>query len=78
MGRPLPQVEVQIADPVTGETMPVGAVGEICARGYQVMTGYFDMPEETAAAIDGDGWLQPATWPPWTARLPPIGAGSRT
>ncbi len=58
IGRPLPQVEVKIADPATGETMPVGQVGEICARGYQTMLGYFGMPEETAAALDGDGWLR--------------------
>ena len=44
IGRPLPQVEVKIADPVTGEVMPVGQVGEICARGYQTMLGYFGMP----------------------------------
>jgi fatty-acyl-CoA synthase len=58
IGRPLPQVEVKIADPVTGEVMPVGQVGEICARGYQTMLGYFGLPEETAAALDGDGWLR--------------------
>jgi fatty-acyl-CoA synthase len=58
IGRPLPQVEVKIADPVSGEVMPVGQVGEICARGYQTMLGYFGMPAETAAALDGDGWLR--------------------
>jgi fatty-acyl-CoA synthase len=58
IGRPLPQVEVKISDPATGEVMPVGQVGEICARGYQTMLGYFGMPEETAAALDGDGWLR--------------------
>jgi fatty-acyl-CoA synthase len=58
IGRPLPQVEVKITDPVTGEIMPVGQVGEICARGYQTMLGYFGMPAETAAALDGDGWLR--------------------
>jgi fatty-acyl-CoA synthase len=58
IGRPLPQVEVKIADPVTGEVVPVGQVGEICARGYQTMLGYFGMPEESAAALDGDGWLR--------------------
>jgi fatty-acyl-CoA synthase len=58
IGRPLPQVEVKITDPVTGEIMPVGQVGEICARGYQTMLGYFGMPAETTAALDGDGWLR--------------------
>jgi fatty-acyl-CoA synthase len=57
IGRPIPQTEVRIADPATGETVPCGVVGELCARGFQVMLGYFDMPEATAAAIDRDGWL---------------------
>lgn len=56
-GRPLPQVEVVIRDPVTGRTVPVGQPGEICARGYQAMLGYFDMPERTAETVDPDGWL---------------------
>ncbi|HEX7657870.1 MAG TPA: AMP-binding protein [Pseudonocardiaceae bacterium] len=58
VGRPIPGVEVRIADPQDqAATVPLGAVGEICTRGYHVMTGYFDMPEATAAAIDPDGWL---------------------
>jgi acyl-CoA synthetase (AMP-forming)/AMP-acid ligase II len=57
IGRPLPQVEVKIIDPGTGEILPVGAQGELCARGYLVMHEYYDMPEATAAAIDPDGWL---------------------
>jgi len=56
-GRPLPQVEVAVRDPVTRETVPVGQPGEICARGYQAMLGYFEMPERTAETIDPDGWL---------------------
>ncbi len=56
LGTPIPQVEVKIVDPVTGVTLPVGATGEVCARGFLVMHGYNDMPEETAAAIDGEGW----------------------
>jgi len=54
IGRPLPQVEVKIIDTVTGATLPVGEQGELCARGYQVMLGYYDMPEKTAAAIDAE------------------------
>jgi fatty-acyl-CoA synthase len=56
LGRPVPQTEVKITDPVTGEVVPCGTVGELCVRGYSVMTGYFEMPEQTAAAIDNDGW----------------------
>jgi len=57
VGQPLPQTEVRIADTASGDTVPVGTIGEICTRGYLVMHGYFDMPEATAAAIDGEGWL---------------------
>jgi acyl-CoA synthetase (AMP-forming)/AMP-acid ligase II len=57
VGRPLPQTEVRIVDPATGETIPCGVVGELCTRGYLVMLGYYEMPDATAAAIDADGWL---------------------
>jgi acyl-CoA synthetase (AMP-forming)/AMP-acid ligase II len=57
IGRALPQVEVKIIDTVTGATLPVGEQGELCARGYLLMIGYYDMPEKTAAAIDAEGWL---------------------
>ncbi len=57
VGRPLPGVEVAIIDPETGEHMGPGQHGEICCRGYNVMKGYYNMPEETAKAIDKDGWL---------------------
>jgi fatty-acyl-CoA synthase len=57
LGRPHPRVEVQIADPTTGDTVPVGTIGEICTRGYHVMKGYFDNPEATSQAIDTTGWL---------------------
>ena len=56
LGQPLPQTEVKIADVVTGAPLPVGQVGELCARGYLVMRGYHDAPEATDAAIDADGW----------------------
>jgi fatty-acyl-CoA synthase len=58
LGRPLPHTEARIVDLRTGQTAACGAVGEICARGYQVMRGYLDAPEATAAAIDADGWLR--------------------
>lgn len=57
LGRALPQVEARIIDPGTGFTAPTGIVGEICVRGYTVMSGYLDMPEATGEAIDSDGWL---------------------
>jgi acyl-CoA synthetase (AMP-forming)/AMP-acid ligase II len=57
LGRPLAQTDVKIADVATGATVAPDVVGEICTRGYHVMTGYFDSPEATAAAIDADGWL---------------------
>ena len=57
IGLPLPNIETKIIDPNTGETVPIGTVGEFCTRGYHVMLGYFEMPDATAAAIDADGWL---------------------
>ena len=57
LGGPMPNVEVKIVDPDSGETLAVGSMGEYCTRGYHVMLGYFEMPEATAAAIDADGWL---------------------
>jgi fatty-acyl-CoA synthase len=78
VGRPLPQTEVRIAEPATGETVPCGVVGELCTRGYHVMHGYYEMPDATAAAIDGDG-SAPATSPRWTtAATAASKAGSRT
>jgi fatty-acyl-CoA synthase len=58
VGPPLPGTDIRISDPTTGQPLPPGVVGEICARGPGLMTGYFDDPEGTARAIDGDGWLQ--------------------
>ena len=57
IGRPMPQTEVRIVDPVTGETVPCGVVGELCTRGYHVMHGYYELADATAEAIDADGWL---------------------
>jgi fatty-acyl-CoA synthase len=56
VGRPVPQTEVKIAEPATGVPAPCGETGEVCVRGYGVMTGYFRMPAETARAIDAEGW----------------------
>jgi fatty-acyl-CoA synthase len=56
VGRALPNVEVKIIDPRSGQEVPAGAVGEICARGLN-MKGYYKMPAATANAIDPEGWL---------------------
>jgi fatty-acyl-CoA synthase len=57
IGQPVPHVDVSIRDPATNTVVPIGEQGEICARGYLIMTGYNDNPEATAKAIDADGWL---------------------
>jgi len=57
VGRALPNVEVKIVNPETGEEVPPGVQGELCTRGYHVMKGYYNMPEATEQAIDKDGWL---------------------
>lgn len=56
-GYPAPGYEVRIVDPGTGREQPAGVPGEIFARGYSLMRGYYNRPEATAAAIDADGWL---------------------
>ena len=57
VGKPLPNCEVKIVDPETGETLGTNQTGEICCKGYNVMKGYYKMPEKTKEVIDGDGWL---------------------
>lgn len=57
VGRALPNVEVKIVEPGTNEEVPRGEQGEICARGYVVMKGYYNNPEATQEAIDTDNWL---------------------
>ena len=57
VGRAHPHVEIRVADPTTGETLPRGETGEFCTRGYSVMTGYWNDAERTAEAIDADGWM---------------------
>jgi fatty-acyl-CoA synthase len=57
VGRVHPHVEIRVADPGTGETLPRGETGEFCTRGYSVMSGYWNDAGRTAEAIDADGWM---------------------
>jgi long-chain acyl-CoA synthetase len=57
-GRPLPWVELRIADPEAGSELGPGQVGEVWLRAPNVTPGYFGRPEETAAALTPDGWLR--------------------
>ena len=58
VGPPLPHTEVRIVDPLTLETVPLGTSGELWARGYFSMLGYFDKPDETAETLLADGWVR--------------------
>ncbi len=55
-GRAMPDVEVLVVDDL-GAEVPRGEPGEVVVRGYNVMQGYFEDPDQTAEAIDDDGWL---------------------
>jgi acyl-CoA synthetase (AMP-forming)/AMP-acid ligase II len=55
-GRAIPDTELRVVDD-DGRPVPTGQPGEVVVRGYHVMRGYFEEPEETAATIDADGWL---------------------
>jgi fatty-acyl-CoA synthase len=57
VGVALPEVEVKIVDPATGNECPPRTPGELCCRGYNVMKGYYNNPKATAEAIDAEGWL---------------------
>lgn len=54
---PQPGVEIRIRDLETGAILGPGQSGEIQIRGWSVMRGYYDKPEETARTIDPEGWL---------------------
>ena len=57
VGRAMPEIEVRIVDPETGDEVPRGVQGEVCCRGYNVMKGYYKNPEATTKTIDENGWL---------------------
>jgi fatty-acyl-CoA synthase len=57
VGPALPGIEVVVMDPETGVECQPEVQGELCCRGYNVMKGYYKMPEATAECIDSDGWL---------------------
>lgn len=56
-GQPIPETELKIVDPATGQPLDSGHQGLVLARGPQVMQGYYHNPEATAKAIDPQGWL---------------------
>ncbi len=57
VGRVMPEMEVKIIDPATGEECLPGKSGELCCRGYNVMKGYYNNKQATSEAIDEEGWL---------------------
>jgi fatty-acyl-CoA synthase len=57
VGQAMPGVEIAVIDPDSGNICGVEEHGELCCRGYNVMKGYYKMPDETGKAIDKDGWL---------------------
>ena len=57
IGLPLPSIELTIKDD-DGRSMPQGEAGEICIKGPNVMPGYYQQPEENAAAFTADGFLR--------------------
>jgi fatty-acyl-CoA synthase len=57
VGRRHDEIEVRVVDPETGEDCPPNVPGELLCRGYNIMKGYYKMPEATEKAVDADGWL---------------------
>lgn len=57
IGLPLLNTDIKLLDPTTGKEVPVGEPGEICAKGPQIMIGYYNKPEETSEAIDSEGYM---------------------
>lgn len=57
VGTMIPNTEARLVDPITGDDVPAGGAGELWIRGPQVMKGYLNNPEATAATVDEHGWL---------------------
>jgi acyl-CoA synthetase (AMP-forming)/AMP-acid ligase II len=57
VGRAMPEVELRIVDP-GGRDLPPGEAGEVLVRGYNVMQGFYESPQETAKVLDAAGWLR--------------------
>jgi fatty-acyl-CoA synthase len=57
VGKAMPRLEIKIADS-NGRILPIGEEGEICARGFNVMKGYYDDEKKTSEAITPTGWLR--------------------
>ena len=57
VGRAGPHIEIKVIDPKTGLTVPRGAPGELCTRGYSVMLGYWRQPDKTSEVIDAARWM---------------------
>jgi fatty-acyl-CoA synthase len=57
IGRPMPHTEMKIVEPKTGKMVSRNETGEICARGYMIMRGYYNNPKATDQAVDKEGWL---------------------
>jgi len=56
IGRAFPHTELKIIDPKSGKIVPLGEIGEICARGYCVMKCYYNNPSATHATLDSNHW----------------------
>lgn len=57
VGTNLPHQEAKVIDPESNEILALGEIGEVCFRGYHVMSGYYNNPEATANTVDEEGWL---------------------
>ncbi|UCH48138.1 MAG: AMP-binding protein [Betaproteobacteria bacterium] len=57
VGRNLPHQEAKVVDTESGATVPLNEIGEICFRGYHIMSEYYGQPDKTAETIDKNGWL---------------------